>query len=260
MKFTAIGMLGLALTAGTLAAQQPASFDNARLYASRDSLEALAQRYELAARSSAYSSDLRAQALADAERVRARLTNGDFQVGDRVLLTVEGEKALTDTFTVQDGPQIVLPDVGAVPLHGILRAELKDYLTTQIGKYVRDPVVHARTLIRILVAGDVGAPNYYLIPSEALVTDAIARAGGPRSDADLQKMTVERGNRELIDARELQSAILASRTLDELGVQTGDQIMVPPKGKGLGGAFGTVQVITYLLGIPLSIYAITKLF
>ncbi|HKI94211.1 MAG TPA: hypothetical protein VJ992_02860, partial [Gemmatimonadales bacterium] len=117
MKLTAIGVFSLLLAAGTLVAQQPTAFDNARLYASRDSLEALAQRYEMAARSTAYSGDLRARALANAERVRARLTNGDFQVGDRVLLAVEGEPTLTDTFTVQAGPQIVLPNIGAVPLH-----------------------------------------------------------------------------------------------------------------------------------------------
>ncbi len=242
------------------AAQQPASFENAHLYASRDSLQALLQRYQLAARSTAYSKDLRARAQADAERVQARLENGDFQVGDRILLTVEGEQALSDTFTVQEGPQIVLPTIGSVPLHGVLRTELKDYLTQFIAKYIRDPVVHARTLIRILVAGDVAQPNYYLIPSEALITDAVARAGGPREDAKLQEMSVQRANKELIDPDELQSAILASRTLDELGLQTGDQIVVPGPSRGLGGAESTVRVITYILGIPLAIYGITRIF
>jgi len=260
MRYAALSLVFAAVMPLALAAQEPAAFESSHLYASRDSLEALAQRYELAARSTAYSSELRARARANAARVNARLADGDFKVGDRIRLVVEGEPTLSDTFTVQNGPQIVLPNIGSIPLQGVLRAELTGYLTKQIGKYVRDPVVHARTLIRLLIAGDVGAPNYYLIPSDALVTDAIALAGGPRGDAKLQDMSVQRANTELIDPRDLQAAILAGRTLDQLGLQTGDQINVPMPGKGIGGAFGTVQTITYLLGIPLSIYAITKLF
>ena len=37
---------------------------------------------------------------------------GEFQIGDRILLVVEGDTALTDTFTVHTGPAITLPTIG----------------------------------------------------------------------------------------------------------------------------------------------------
>lgn len=255
----AIGAAALSLST-PLSAQQPAGFESARFYATRDSLKALQQRYQLAAQSTAYSTGLRSQARADAERLQARLENGDFHVGDRIALTVEGEQALSDSFTVQDGPQLVLPTLGAVPLHGVLRAELNDYLTKYIGRYVRNPVVHTRTLIHVLIAGDVGQPNYYYIPSEALVTDAIARAGGPREDAKLKEISIQRGNKDAIDAQELQAAILAGRTLDQLGLQTGDQITVPGPARGLGGLESTFRVISIVVGLPVAIYGMTRIF
>ena len=37
--------------------------------------------------------------------IRVRLDSGDFRPGDRILLTVEGEKELSDTFTVGMGTE-----------------------------------------------------------------------------------------------------------------------------------------------------------
>ena len=59
------------------------------LGATRQALEARAQRLE-AARS--------AGAAQEAAAIRTRLARGDFRVGDRILMIVEGESALSDTF------------------------------------------------------------------------------------------------------------------------------------------------------------------
>src|SRR5438034_6586175 len=68
----------------------------------------------------------------EARLIRSRLANGDFQPGDRIFLRVEGEQQLSDTFTVGPGPAVVLPEVGAVPLDGVLRSELQGRLQQQL--------------------------------------------------------------------------------------------------------------------------------
>ena len=53
--------------------------------------------------------------LAGAGAVRAQ-GGGDVQVGDRILLQVEGDDSLTDTFTVEAGPALKLRAIGTVSL------------------------------------------------------------------------------------------------------------------------------------------------
>ena len=83
--------------------------------------------------------------LEPAERLmlQDRLANGDFQVGDRIALIVLQDPTLTDTFTVKEGRTITLPNIPDISLHGVLRSEVQDYLTAELGKYLREPTVEA---------------------------------------------------------------------------------------------------------------------
>src|ERR1051325_8754871 len=58
-----------------------------------------------------------------------------FQVGDRVLLHVEGDSALSDTFTVVAGPAIRLPDIGEISLAGVRRTDLESHLQHEIDRH-----------------------------------------------------------------------------------------------------------------------------
>ena len=131
------------------AAQQP-DWDPGRVLVTREDLQNLLQRLEQAAASPTYSQPVRDRARADAALLRTRLTEGDFQVGDRIMLVVEGEQALSDTFAVRDGRVLRLPTIGDVSLAGVLRSELEPHLLATMAKYLRDPVVRARSLIRSL--------------------------------------------------------------------------------------------------------------
>src|SRR2546427_10530858 len=72
-----------------------------------------------------------------------------FQVGDRILLHVERDSALSDTFTVVAGPALRLPNIGEISLAGVRRTDLEAHLTRELSRYIKDPVVQARALIQI---------------------------------------------------------------------------------------------------------------
>ncbi|TMG13905.1 MAG: hypothetical protein E6I06_01835, partial [Chloroflexi bacterium] len=72
---------------------------------------------------------------------------GAFQVGDRVLLRVEGDSALSGTFAVGPGPALTLPEIGEIPLIGVRRADVEAYLGRELARYLKEPVVHAKALI-----------------------------------------------------------------------------------------------------------------
>ena len=150
-----------------------------------------------------------------------------FQVGDRVLLRVEGDSALSDTFTVVAGPALRLPDIGEISLAGVRRTDLESHLQHELSRYIKDAVVQARALIRVSVTGQVARPGFYAVPIDLVLPDALMLAGGATQQARVDKLTVLRGTAPLWDGDRLQNAIARGSTLDQLGIQAGDRIQVP---------------------------------
>jgi polysaccharide export outer membrane protein len=125
------------------------------------------------------------------------------------------------------GRTIVLPEIGEIPLSGVLRSELTEHLRTEMARYVRDPVVESRSLIRLEILGAVGTQGFYTLPSDLLLSDAIMIAGGPANNAAIEKVTVERAGRLIWDEQPLRAAVIEGRTLDQLSLRAGDSILVP---------------------------------
>jgi len=188
----------------------------------------------------------------------AQSRNGNaVQVGDRLLLQVVGEQQLSDTFTVRDGPSITLPDIGAVPLAGISRADVELYLRQQLAKYLKNPDVHARVLIRLSIVGEVEHPGFYAVPADLVLADAMMRAGGPTREADLPKMRIERDGQVVWEGGRLQKALAQNLTVDQLDLHGGDLVVVPVIKRGNGE--GLVRVLTLLITLPAAIYGIKQL-
>lgn len=206
-------------------AQHPADWDVKQPGISRAALEALRARLDSAAASPAYGDAMRAQARMQSQLAQARLTDGDFQVGDRVIVTVEGQ--FTDTLDVRRNRTLALPNIGEVPLVGVLRSELDDRLAEHVARVIVEPVVRARPLISVAVLGEVLRPGYYALGVDTRVTEALMHAGGPTATANLDKLTIQRGSEVLYTAASLQEAIIDGKTLNQLGIRPGDRIMIP---------------------------------
>jgi len=226
-------------------AQEPVNWDPSRVQVTRQELESLLAQYEQLLASGAYSGQFKDHIRAQAEAVRVRLREGDVQVGDQVGIFVEGNASLTDTFSVRPGRVLFIPSIGDVPVGGLLRSELEPRLREHLGRYLVEPVVRVVPLIRVAVAGQVGSPGYYTVPSEALVSDVLMTAGGPTGMADLRRVYVERRGSKLMEGEALQQAISEGRTLDQMNFHPGDQIYVPP---ARSRAFSDPWAITRAIG------------
>lgn len=235
------------------AAQMLLETDPGNSVRTRDDLERLVTFYEEVLASPAYSDRMKSEARASVERVRDRLTAGDFRVGDRIVLSVQGEPELPDTVAVETGPQIVLPLFGEIPLAGVLRSEIEPHLTRELSRFINDPVVRAQGLMRLSVQGQVTAPGFYVVPADMLVTDALMVAGGPGPAADLEALRIERGPEPLLTGAAVQEAMREGRTLDQLNMQAGDQIVLPEEsGGGIWGRIGTV-LLTAVPGVLIAV-------
>ena len=251
-------LAALVLAAPFSLGAQATMWDPGRIQVTRADLETLLKQLEQAESSPTYSQPVRDRAHNEAAMVRARLMDGDFQVGDRILLAVEGEQALSDTFAVRDGRVLRLPTVGDVSLKGVLRSELEPHLQATMAKFLREPVVRARSLIRLSFMGEVGRPGFYVVTTDMVITDALMVAGGPTPSARLQRLRIERAGTAIWSDDMLQQALAEGRTIDQLNLRAGDVVTLPRKGGGF--TEGTVRTISMILAIPVAIYGLIKLF
>jgi protein involved in polysaccharide export with SLBB domain len=174
-----------------------------------------------------------------------------FQVGDRILLQVEGDSQFTNTFTVGPGPALTLPVIGEIPLVGVRRADVEPYMSRQLARYLKDPVVHAKALIRVSIVGEVQHPGFYSLPGDAVLADALMQAGGPTREARVPGMTLERGGKPLLQGDSLQLAFARGLTVDD------DRFVLPRltshDSERTWRIFGII-----LATVPAVIYAVTR--
>lgn len=194
--------------------------------------------------------------LSVAAQTAARVPQSGFEQGDQILLEVEGDTQFTHAFSVGPGPALTLPVIGAIPLTGVHRADVETYLSQQLGRYMKNPVVHARVLVRLQVLGEVEHPGFYSVPSGAVVSDALMAAGGPTRDAKFAAARIERDGSGLYEGSAFQDAISRAMTVDAMGLRTGDRIIVPRR----GDSERTLRMVGILVSIPVAvvgIYALT---
>jgi hypothetical protein len=227
-----------------------------RTGATRAELEAnLADIEKALAGGNVYSSGVIDAKRAEAALIRDRLENGDFQVGDQLDLTVEGEAPLTGKFSVGNGRVLHLPIFPEIPLKGVLRSEGAASLKEQIGRCIRVPTVRLGSSIRLSMCGAVGKPGYYQLPADMLLSDALMAGGGP--GGNVKETVIKRGDSEIWGVEAVQQAITAGRTLDELNLRAGDEINVPAT--KTTDWFHTFRTIAIIPGMILSIYGLGRL-
>jgi protein involved in polysaccharide export with SLBB domain len=191
--------------------------------------------------------------------IRSRLERGDFEAGDQILLLVDGEQTLSDTFAVAPGPMgpvLELPQVGGVPLDGVLRSELEARVQSYLARYLRNPVVRVRPLLRVVVEGDVARPGFYAASPQQPLSDVINAAGGLTQRAKTSAIRVARGDETIWSGAALQQALGRGYSLDQLNLRAGDRLIVP----GRSDSERAFRIVAIALTIPAAIYSITRMF
>lgn len=234
------------------------------LYLSRAQLEQLLVDHEQVATAPGQAAEVRDNALASMARIRGRLRDGDFDAGDRLILEVrnappEGRMGAgtvvfpLDTITVRTGPSIAIEGMGNIPLDGVLRAELEPHLQREFGAFVRDPVVEATALVRVSVQGSVGSPGFYTVPAYLPLGEILMTAGGTGQGADLEEIRIERVDETVMEGDDVRRALADGRSLDQLNLEAGDQIVVPEQEEsniwGTLGRYALIISSSLLIGV-----------
>lgn len=242
-------LLLLAISPGLAAAQS--SIGEMRRQATRVELERAAKTLETAAMNQ--DAKNRAKLLADAQIIRTRLENGDFLPGDRILLLVQGDSALSDTFSVRGDRELPLPNLPPISLRGVLDSELETHLTKELLKYIKEVSLEATPLVRISLLG-FPQSTFYTVPVDQAITDVITTAGGWGSPTAVvpSKTVVRRNGAIFMDAKATADAVRLNKTLGDMGLRDGDELYLPDKQSAsfdwqkVIGAVGAVAGVIWL--------------
>jgi len=185
-----------------------------------------------------------------AASIRRRLRDGDFQIGDRVVVTIVSDTVHRDTIVVRPGRLLELSDKIVVPVTGVLRSELEDRVSSEVLRYVKARQIEVIPLMRLGILGEVARPGYFGFASDLPLTELIMGAGGPTAAADLDRTIVRRGNRLYRSEEETRKAIGRGLTLDQFGLNAGDELIVgrrrdinPAPVIGFVGALASVAAV-----------------
>ena len=251
-----VAVLVMAVTPVAANAQ---NFDNPAARNSREQIETAIRDAEKIVSSPGYSSRVKQVKRQELALLRARLEEGDLQPGDQIFLSVQGDKDLSDTFTVSAARFITVPGIGDISLRGVLRSEIEDHITSELKKYLRNPIVHATTSIRLSILGAVGHPGFYQVKSETMIGEAIMQAGGP-AGADPANSRVQRAGKEVLSQEAFADALSQGRTLDQMSLRAGDEILVG--GNRVNSQKGSIVnvAIPLITGLTAVAYAVSRIF
>ncbi len=134
---------------------------------------------------------------------------------------------ISGNYFIQDNGDISLPYLGQI---AAANRNIDSVRTEIIGKYsklYRNPEITVLPLIKINILGQVNKPGYYYVTGVEKLSDLIAEAGGTTSEADLNSIYITRNDKQFkINGTKI---IEKGSKLDDIGLQSGDQIYISKK-------------------------------
>ena len=114
-----------------------------------------------------------------------------------IVVTVDAEENLSDTWRLDADGSLTCPLLGVLDLAGLTSTEVAWTLRQGLADgYVRDPLVSAvvekSAARKVLVLGEVRAPGHYACPRGMTLAEVITEARGTTHWAALHQVTVAR--------------------------------------------------------------------
>jgi protein involved in polysaccharide export with SLBB domain len=207
---------------------------------------------ETALANSKLSSSRRKAVQAENAAIQSRLTNGDFKTGDLLVVTLNvEEKQVVDTATVRDNGMISITRVPDVSVAGVLRSEVREKVKAHIAQYFKQPDVRVNFTTRITIVGAVSRTGSYNISPDRQLTELVSIAGGGLPTAKLDQLEIRRSGKIVLAANASKRALIEGKTLEQVGVQPGDEVVVPAKRTFNWQAFAQIAFLISSLAFAL---------
>lgn len=149
------------------------------------------------------------------------------QPGDVVRIQVFGREELTGEYPVDENSDLLLPLIGEINIRGLTVPALRQRIRSAYAGLFTQSYVSIIPLFRVAVLGEVVRPGLFSADPTMTVFDLLALAGGLMPTGRQGDLRLIRDGATF--SLRLDAASLASATLRDLGVRSGDQMIVPRK-------------------------------
>lgn len=144
--------------------------------------------------------------------------------GDVISALVWREPDLSGQFIVDPTGSVVIPMLGQRQVAGRSWNEVREELLTDYARELRNPSIELTPLRRVFVMGEVNNPGMYTLDPAISLAGAVAMAGGASPQGELRKIRVLRDGTAVLDG------VAVETRLAQVGVRSGDQILVGRRG------------------------------
>lgn len=143
--------------------------------------------------------------------------------GDQIALSFLRDRELNATVQVNERGEAAFPKIGILQVTRLTIGALQDSLRARYSEYLRLPEFEVTVLRRIVVNGEVKAPNVYMVDGASTVRDVIARAGGVTESGNRRNVAIIR------DGQRIKVHGWDRADPGTTDLQSGDQIVVGRK-------------------------------
>jgi polysaccharide export outer membrane protein len=148
--------------------------------------------------------------------------------GDVLQIVVWGRDDYSGSFKVDETGRVPYPVLGDIDTRGKTLAQIREEIRAGLARIFNEPFVTVTPQFNIAVLGEVRSPGLFPVDPTLTVLDIVAMAGGPSPNGNLNKIRLLRGGQSL-DLR-FERDQVGGLTLQEVGLRSGDQIMVTRRG------------------------------
>lgn len=146
------------------------------------------------------------------------------RAGDVLKVTIWREEDLTGEFLVDEAGAVTLPLLGRRVVAGRPMREVRQELMAAYSQQLRNPAIEIVPLRRINLLGEVQKPGLYMVDPTVSLAGAVATAGGTTPAGDLNRIRIIR------EGRVYAARVAYTRTLENVDIRSGDQILVDRRG------------------------------
>ncbi len=174
------------------------------------------------------------------------------RTGDVLKVAVWGHEEFSGEFAVDETGHLQYPVIGDIEVKDLTVWQLRDRMKQGLEQIFKNPFVTVAPLFRMAVLGEVRNPGLYTVDPTLSVLDVVALAGGPTPAGNMNKIHLLRAGEEA------QLSFARGRSLQDMGVRSGDQVIVGRKAFAREDVSFFLGVVQVLLSVAILITTVSK--
>ncbi len=170
--------------------------------------------------------------------------------GDTIILQLFGKENARYSLVVSREGSVQIPKIGPVSAAGQkfsdLRKQWKGHISRKMIGVNASITMGPLRSIRVFILGEADRPGSYTVSALSTMTNALFVSGGIKHIGSLRRIQLKRGG-QLITELDLYDLLLKGDTSNDIRLQPGDVIFVPPIGRTAGVAGAVRRTAIYEL-------------